>query len=185
MKKRKQNGAYWSEILAFKTKPHDKYAKFVLQTKAVALELLQFCLPEALIREIDLDALELSQDSYVDSHLGQHFSDVCYFSNTQNGAPLRVAFLFEHKSAKPDTPLTEQLLRYISNIWNSDIRQGRNLTLTVPVVIYHGAEQLVPETPEHLFPGASPLLLSYAPSIRYTLLDVQRISDEKLEIVFL
>ena len=183
MKKRKQKGEYWAELLAFKSKPHDKYAKFVLQTKAVALELLQFCLPEALLQEIELDALELSQDSYVDNHLGQHFSDVCYFSNTNTGAPLRVAFLFEHKSAKPETPLTEQLLRYISNIWNSDIRQGRNLTLTVPVVIYHGAEQLVPETPELLFPGASPLLLTYAPKIHYTFLDVQRISDEQLEML--
>ncbi|MBN8683977.1 MAG: Rpn family recombination-promoting nuclease/putative transposase [Chitinophagales bacterium] len=81
-----------------------------------------------------------SQDSFIDNKLSAHFSDVCYVGQTNAQKPLRIAIVFEHKSAKPDSPLAEQLLRYISNIWNADVRQQRDLSLTIPIVLYHGHE---------------------------------------------
>ena len=103
MSKRRKRPAI--DLLAFKHQPHDKYAKFVLQTREVALELLQFSLPEQVLSEIDLNTLELSQDSFIDNKLSAHFSDVCYVGQTNAQKPLRIAIVFEHKSAKPDSPL--------------------------------------------------------------------------------
>lgn len=124
-----------------------------------------------------------SQDSFIDNKLSAHFSDVCYVGQTNAQKPLRIAIEFEHKSAKPDSPLAEQLLRYISNIWNADVRQQRDLSLTIPIVLYHGHEVIQKEALSGLFPGASKGLLSFVPSFDYILLDIQRIPDAQLEML--
>jgi hypothetical protein len=50
--------------LSFIHQPHDKYARFVLQTKEVVLELLAFCLEPATCSRIDLSSLELKSIIY-------------------------------------------------------------------------------------------------------------------------
>lgn len=170
------------DLFAFKKQPHDKYAKFVLQTKEVVLELLQFCLPEILLEQISPESLELSQDSYVDTYLQTHFTDVCYRGQTRAKKPLRIAIIFEHKSEKPKGPVTEQLLRYISNVWNTDLKQKRALSLTIPIVLYHGKQSWQKESSESLFPDATEEQLRFVPSFEYVMVDIQRIADEQPDL---
>lgn len=167
--------------LSFLHQPHDKYARFVLQTKAAAVQLMQFCLPERVAGNIEFGSMELSDDSFIDARLRNHFSDICYRGKTKQASPIQISIIIEHKSAPPDTPITEQLLRYISNIWHNDIRQKRRLSLTIPILLYHGERPLEKEDSALLFPDAPQDLLPYVPSFAYAILDIANITDTVLE----
>ncbi|MEI6409859.1 MAG: Rpn family recombination-promoting nuclease/putative transposase [Bacteroidota bacterium] len=166
---------------SFVHQPHDKYARFVLRIKEVALEMLQFCVPVRVLEKIDLDSLELSDNSFVDPHLRAHFSDICYEGKTRKDLPFRITFILEHKSVEPDYPIMAQLHKYVSNIWANDVRQGKSLSLTIPIVIYHGERPQAKESPELLFKGAPEDLLSFVPHFDYVLLDLSEIPTEVLE----
>jgi hypothetical protein len=165
----------------FIAKPHDKYARFVLKIKEVALEMLQFCLPARILEQIDLESLALSESSFIDPKLREYFSDICYEGKTQQDLPFRITFILEHKSVVPDYPIMAQLQKYVSNIWTKDVLQGKPLSLTIPIVIYHGERPLQKESPETLFKGAPEDLLSFVPHFDYVLLDISQIATETLE----
>ena len=167
--------------LSFMHQPHDKYVRFVLQTRAVALQMMEYCLKKEVFAMLDTHSLALSEDSFVDTKLRSHFSDICYTGQTLSGAPFRITLLFEHKSEKTKWPVLAQLNRYINNIWSTDLRQDRGLSLTLAILIYHGKAPIRKETPSSLFPGAPEILLSYIPSFDYELLDIARIPDKTLE----
>lgn len=183
MARRKTKKGKWPKLdpASFAHQPHDKYARFVLQIREVALEMLQFCVPERILEKINLDSLELSDSSFVDPHLRAHFSDICYEGKTQEDLPFRITFILEHKSVVPDYPIMAQLQKYVSNIWANDVRQGNPLSLTIPIVIYHGERPLAKESPELLFKGAPEDLLSFVPHFDYVLLDLSQIPTEMLE----
>jgi predicted transposase/invertase (TIGR01784 family) len=182
MKRKKSHPPPTSKLdpFAFMHQPHDKYARFVLQNRAVALEIIQFGLAPEICAMIDLDSLELSEDSFVDAKLQSQFSDVCYNGQTKEGEPIRISIIFEHKSDKDGSAL-EQLNRYIYSTWSNDRKQGRALSLAIPILLYHGKEPISKETPAVLFPKAPPDLLPFVPAFDYVLLDVCRLPDELLE----
>lgn len=167
--------------LSFLHQPHDKYVRFVLQVREIALELIQFCLSPDTFETLDLESLTVSEDTFVDVHLQPHFADVCYTGTTKTEKPFRVCIIFEHKSVKSNEPVIAQLFRYISNVWSSDLKQDRPLSLSIPVLIYHGKSPIRKETPESIFSGAPPELLKYIPHFDYEILDIKRISDEVIE----
>jgi hypothetical protein len=183
MAKEKTNKSEWPVIdpVAFVHQPHDKYARFVLQIKEVALEMLQFCVPAHILENIDMESLEISETSFVDEDLKEYFSDICYEGKMQEDLPFRITFILEHKSAVPKYPIMAQLHKYVTNIWSNDIRQNNPLTLTIPIVIYHGERPLAKESPESLFKGAPKDILSYVPHFDYVLLDLSQIATERLE----
>jgi predicted transposase/invertase (TIGR01784 family) len=167
--------------VAFVHQPHDKYARFVLQIKEVALEMLQFCMPAHILENIDLESLKLSETTYIDEDLKEYFSDICYEGKMQEDLPFRITFILEHKSVEPKYPIMAQLHKYVSNIWANDVRQGNPLSFTIPIVIYHGERPLAKESPESLFKGAPKELLGYVPNFDYVLLDLSQIATETLE----
>lgn len=161
--------------------PHDQFFRGVMQHRKMASALIQFCAPAKVLEVIDSEQIQLTEDTFVDEHLKSHFADVCYSGITKGNKPFRVTIIFEHKSQKPSDSVLEQLNRYISNIWHRDIQQGRSLSLTLPILVYHGKTPLKKETPEMLFPGAPEVLLGFVPRFDYILLDLQRSPDEQLE----
>lgn len=165
----------------FANQPHDKYARFALRIRVVMLELLQYCVPNDVMKIIDPESLELSDDTFIDEKLRMHFSDICYNGKTADKQPIRITVLLEHKSTIPDYPLYAQLHKYIANIWNKDYRQNKKLSLVLPVVVYNGSSLYEKDTPLRLFPNAEPDLLSYVPNFDYILLDLSQVSSEELE----
>ena len=128
-----------------------------------------------------MESLEISETSFVDEDLKEYFSDICYEGKMQEDLPFRITFILEHKSAVPKYPIMAQLHKYVTNIWSNDIRQNNPLTLTIPIVIYHGERPLAKESPEILFKGAPKDLLGYVPHFDYILLDLAQIATETLE----
>jgi predicted transposase/invertase (TIGR01784 family) len=180
MKKKKISPSPVLDPLAFMNHPHDKYARFVLQNLEVALELLRFILPPEILAVIDLNALQLSEDSFLDPKLREQFSDICYSGKTLGGEPIDIVIIFEHKS-KLDRWALEQLLHYISGYWSSNRKQEQPLAPPIPILVYHDQPPIDLETPATLFPKAPSALLPFVPSFKYILLDVCRLPDDLLE----
>ncbi|MBN1835397.1 MAG: Rpn family recombination-promoting nuclease/putative transposase, partial [Spirochaetales bacterium] len=119
--------------------PHDRFFRAAFGRADLARELLADALPPGLIGRLDLDALEVSGESFVDPELASHQSDLRVRTRLR-GSPLLVYVLVEHKSS-PDRWTRLQLLRYVVRIWERE--RGRNprartLPPLVPLIVYHG-----------------------------------------------
>ncbi|MCB9280096.1 MAG: Rpn family recombination-promoting nuclease/putative transposase [Lewinellaceae bacterium] len=166
---------------SFLHKPHDKYFKYLLNAVEVAEEFIRFCLPKAIQEIILWDSLQLSGGSFVDEVLKEHFTDVIYKAETEGDGSFKIAFLFEHKSNYPDYPVYAQLLRYYSNIWETNIRQKEPLALTIPIVVYHGPEPYEKETIRKLFAGLPDILTHFLPHFDYYFINIRELSDESIQ----
>ncbi len=172
--------------MSFLHHPHDKYAKIVLQVREIALQIIEYALDPADFECIDLDSLRLSNTTFIDEYLRESFADICYEGTTKSDEPCTINILIENKSDKPDKSEEsnlEQLNRYISNKWVEDRKQGRNLALTIPILLYHGSAELKKDTPATLFPKASQNLLRYVPSFDYVILDISHLKDSEIEAI--
>jgi predicted transposase/invertase (TIGR01784 family) len=156
--------------------PHDRFFKDLFSRQEIARDFLHHYLPTDIIPLLDLTALEISKDSFIDPDLQEHFSDLLYKVALQAGNEAYIYVLFEHKSY-PDPLIAFQLLRYMVRIWEQNLKQRQPLLPIVPLVIYHGRSgwtvalnfTALLEVPEALKP--------YVPEYQYWLCDLSRYSD--------
>ncbi|MBC7893347.1 MAG: Rpn family recombination-promoting nuclease/putative transposase [Sphingobacteriaceae bacterium] len=72
---------------------HDKFFKAVFSRREVAVALVKEWLPESVGAALRLDSLELTNTSFVDEDLAEHFADLVYDGLTVDQEPVRVALL--------------------------------------------------------------------------------------------
>lgn len=169
-----------TDIRYYLHQPHDKYVRALLQHQAAALQIIDFALDEGLRKFIDFGSLKLSNNSFLDEKLQLSFADVCYEGRTQTQKPFRICLLFEHKS-EASARLYEQLNRYINNVWLEDQKQDRASTLSIPILIYHGATPIEKEHPAAIFPEAPAELLRFVPHFDYVILDIAALPEEEID----
>lgn len=158
---------------------HDKFFKAVFSRREIAVALVEELLPEAVGAALQLDSLELSNTSFVDADLAEHFADLVYDGLTTNDEPVRVALLLEHKSYVVSQPHV-QLLRYVLNAWKEDLQQNQPLRLLIPVVIYHGNASWTYQ-PLASYLGRVPESLSrFVPEFEYLLVNLSALPEERL-----
>lgn len=58
--------------------PHDKFFKASFSRKDVVAALIENRFPEPLRKRLDISTLELTNGSFVDDELNQHFADLVY-----------------------------------------------------------------------------------------------------------
>ncbi len=99
----------------------------------------------------------------------------------QDGSTGRICFLMEHKSRPSGPKIYPQLLRYLANIQENDLRQKREaFTVTIPIVFYHG------ERPWNLAPlldqygPSGPRYADYLPLFNLILVDLQQLTREEI-----
>lgn len=159
--------------------PFDKFFKSMLSMRRTAEELLHYCLPNATIDALNLSTLAPMKETHLDENLRESFADVVYACATHSGHNTRICFLFEHKSEKPASPVTLQLLRYMLNIWETDSRQKRTLGPIVPIVIYHGHDNWQKETlSDHIKPAKA--FRAYVPNFDFVFLNLRAMPDNLL-----
>lgn len=169
------------DIRYFLHQPHDKYVRALLQHRVSALQIIDFALDESLRSWLDLESLQLTNNTFIDEKLQISLADICYQGRTKTQKPFRICLLFEHKSEMPARGLYEQLNRYINNVWLEDQRQERPPTLSIPILIYHGTVPIAKESPAKLFPDAPVDLLRFVPQFDYVLLDLAALSTKEIE----
>ena len=151
--------------------PHDALFPGYFGDENVAREYVQRFYPENLRREMDISSFKKCDTSYVNARFAKSFSDVVYEARLLSGKNVRCVFLFEHKSEQPKY-IFLQLLDYMLQIWEEDVKNKRNLSLIVPTVVYHGNKVWNKKPFEDYF-GDLPLAFkAFVPIFDYLLTDL-------------
>ena len=158
---------------------HDLFFKKIFSIRENAADFLQHTLAPELIEEMDLDTLTIEKGSHVDTSLAENFSDTvynCRFSGTR----IKIALLFEHKSA-PDKNLPFQLHRYMANLWDNSINQKHPILPVIPIVLYHGWKSWTPGTLITRFTKWPDTVKSYIPDFEFAFVDLSAYSNEAIK----
>jgi len=70
------------------TNPHDKFFKEIFTRRSVVRQFLAHYLPPDVVDLLDLNAIEVTKDSFVDPHLKEYSSDLLlktYFKEDSRG----------------------------------------------------------------------------------------------------
>ncbi len=162
--------------------PHNNYFAAVASIKEVAEELIRFAAGARVTRNLDFSTLAPASTSFIDRKLKASLSDLVYTCQTKDARhPVRICFLFEHKSRKPGRAVVLQLLRYILSMLEAEEKQGTMpYSLTIPIVFYHGKERWEPQFLRELYGVIPKELRRYLPGFEYLVIDIQGLSDAKI-----
>ena len=162
--------------------PHDKFFKKVFTTRDSAAEFLRHYLPENVVGLLDLDSLEYTKDTFVDTQFKEYFSDLLFRTQLKDGSPGYVYILFEHKSYQE--PLAAfHLLRYMVKIWDMLLkkREKPGFPVIIPLVVYHGRKGWKPGVNfRDLFDCPDDMAI-FIPDFQYLLWDATRYRDEEIK----
>jgi predicted transposase/invertase (TIGR01784 family) len=162
--------------------PHDRFFKKVFSQRQTAVDFLANYLPEDVLRSLDLEAMEVRKDSFVDEELKESFSDLLYEVKLA-GSRAYIYVLFEHKSF-PDRYTALQLLKYMVRIWELHLEQSRKRELPVilPLVIYQGVGAWdAGDRLRDLLGSEQKEFFLYAPDFQFLLYDLSRWSDDEIK----
>ena len=168
------------------TNPHDDFFKVAFSRKDVVEDYIIQFLDKDLVKNIDLQSLTLSNNSYVTPQLAEYFSDVVWEATYgASKTPTKITFLFEHKSYIPKYPHI-QLLRYMLEIWEDCDKNNLPLMPIVPIIVYHNADKK-----KHwkykpfsaYFKELDDFLRSFVPSFEYQLTDLTNMSEEEWQML--
>lgn len=161
-------------------RPHDKFFRAMFSHRDITLDYLRNFLPPDVLTTLDLDSLERLETSYTTGKLRQYFADVVYRCGLkEHDAEVKVTILWEHKS-QVDTYPHLQLLRYLLQVWEDNLKQNEPLSYVLPIVFYHGEKQWHKQNMEDYLPAILPELLPFVPRFEYVLTDLATLSDEQI-----
>ena len=123
-------------------KPLDSFFHSVFSHKDNAHDLVLSCLPDRIVRMLDLESIEVSRESFVDRKLASYQSDILIQTHLRR-SPLLIYILVEHKSY-PYRWTVFQLLKYMVRIWEKWLAQNskiRKLPPIIPMIFYHGSKK--------------------------------------------
>lgn len=162
-----------------KENPHDKFFKENFSRQSVAKSFLTDVLKAPELSELTVSTLRLTNNSYVSKDLDESFADLVY-SCELAGKPVKIALLFEHKSYTVKYPHV-QLLGYLFNSLQEDLKQKRAPTLVIPIIFYHGDQRWKPEPLASYYGAVPPQLLPFVPEFTYLLFDLSVYPDEQIQ----
>jgi predicted transposase/invertase (TIGR01784 family) len=161
--------------------PHDKTFKEIMSDTSIAKDFIKNYLPPEILKQIDLNKLEIKKDTFIEPELKERYTDILYQVKLNNKKAY-LYLLFEHKSYK-DKNITIQLLQYMVNIWQLDIKQkAKELPIIIPIVIYHGIGKwnIGLKLSDILTPPAPLELKKYIPDYQYILYDLPTYNSEQI-----
>lgn len=163
------------------SKPHDEFFKATFSRVKVARDYLEKMLSPALLQVLDLKKLKRVNGSYISPTLREFFTDVVYECPIKDSdLKILISILFEHKSSPEKYPHF-QLLRYMLDAWEEQLKQNLPLTPFVPIIIYHGKDNWVKRDLSTYFTEQFPAdLLTYLPNFDYHFTHVTAMSDEEI-----
>lgn len=159
--------------------PHDAFFKQFLSKIEIASDFLRQHLPATIIDELNLSTLALQKDSFIDEELRPHYSDLLYRANLNTGGPAHVYLLFEHKSYV-DEQVAFQVLRYLMQLWEKELRETGALSPVITLVVYHGRAKWSVPTNFGALLTAPGVFRPYLPDFQYHLADLSALSDEEI-----
>ena len=160
--------------------PHDAFFKELFSVKENVIDFIQGVFPAEIKSRIDFESLALDNNSYIDEELQESFSDIVYNCRYSGKTEITLSLLFEHKSYKVKYPHL-QLLKYLLNIWQTNIKQNRELMPVIPIVVYHGKENWEYKSFKDYFKSVDNELSRFLPSFDYLIYDFSAFSNETIK----
>ncbi|HAY70547.1 MAG TPA: hypothetical protein DCX89_01525 [Saprospirales bacterium] len=154
----------------------------MMAERELAIGFLQFFLPEEISRMIDFDRIEAYKDSFVTEELKEIFSDAVFRCPVleSDTSSLFLSVLIEHKSY-PDKMVAVQLLSYLSNAYQTQLKSGEPLYVVIPMIFYQGVEHWEYSSLRQLVPGLKEEFRRYIPDFETLFVDLARMSEDALE----
>ena len=84
--------------------PHDAFFKLQMEVKEKAASFIRGTFPEDIVERLNLDTLELSKSSFIDSNADSFAADVVYECEFDGNEKVLITLLFEHKSQPEKFP---------------------------------------------------------------------------------
>ena len=159
---------------------HDKFVKASFSDPDRAISFFERFLPDPLLKEIDIHSLKVTQESYIQEDLSEHFSDIVFEVKTLDNEPIDIVLLFEHKSS-PDKFVLIQVGHYLFSHYFKCIADKKPLKLIIPFIYYQGKKQWEAPQLKALFPNLSDTLGEYIPSIRHIFIALRSLPEESIE----
>ncbi len=157
---------------------HDAFFKSTFSYLDVAQSYIEHFMDKRLVQNIDLQSLTLEATSYVTPSLEEYFSDLVWSAKYKT-TNIKVAFLFEHKSYVVNEPHV-QLMRYIIEHLEQQIKDKQKLTVVIPIIIYHGEGEWKVRPFHEYFEGIDDVLKQYIPNFAYQLTNLGDYTDAEL-----
>lgn len=163
------------------SKPHDEFFKATFGRQEVALDYLKKMLPTRVLEHLNLNKLERINGSFVSPALREFFSDIAYQCPMDaKHQQVMLSFIFEHKS-NPEPRPHLQLLRYMLDAWDEQLKQKKDVTLIIPILIYHGEENWHQRDFSSYFGDSIPdEFLTYLPRFDYIFTNVTAMSNAQI-----
>jgi hypothetical protein len=167
--------------------PHDKFFKESFSRLEVAKSFIEEVFPKDMRDKMNLNTLQLSNASYIDDVLKEHFADLVY-ETEYRGVKATVTLLFEHKSYQQNFP-EWQLMRYMSNIWGEEQKQltdeekeknEKNPSLVIPIIVHHGKTAWKKTSMRAYFGNPPAELLRFLPEFDYLVFSLNDFEDYQI-----
>ena len=164
-------------------RPHDSFFRAALSQPEVVKELLAKNLPPEIFAKIDLNCLQITQETFVNSALERCETDVLIRANI-DGKPGYIYFLLEHQST-PEKLMAVRFIRYMLEIMethqNTDPQAKEILPPVIGIVIYNGRQKYNYATNIFDLFGINKELMQNIFLNGFNLIDLNVIPDEKLK----
>lgn len=158
--------------------PHGTFLRQLLSHQPTASAFFRTVLPENMQKLLDINALEISKDQFIDSELAHQLLDMLFRVYCKNHMPAYIYLLFQHKG-NPEPLMSYLLFRYMERIWEQTINQGLigHLPLIIPVVLYNGSAPWNVTTRFSKLFGAQSEFNSVLPDFQYIMCDLSKITE--------
>lgn len=159
---------------------HDKFVKASFSDPDRAISFFERFLPDKLLDEIDIKSLKVTQESYIQDDLTEHFSDIVFEVTAKDDESVDLVLLFEHKSS-PDKYVLIQVGHYIFSHYFKCISEKKPLKLILPLIYYQGKKQWREPDLASLFPKLSNTLSDFIPIIKHVFIALKSLSNDSIE----
>ena len=158
---------------------HDEFFRHNFSRIEIAGNYLQEYLPAEIVEQLNIPKMALEEGTFVDEEMKKHHADLLYTVPLISGDPISAYFLFEHK-AQPDREIGFQLLRYMVQIWDTQLRNKIEPRPIIPLVIYHGEKKWHGMTTFQEGLTVPKPFKPFTPDFTYILRDFSYRSDESI-----
>ncbi|WP_159477975.1 Rpn family recombination-promoting nuclease/putative transposase [Dyadobacter sp. 3J3] len=150
----------------------------------IAIEYFQSYLPPFIAGQLDFSTLTQLPDVYVSAELQKTMSDIVYSCQRKDRkGKIKVSLLIKHKSYTDKyTPV--QIGSYIFSGLQKQIEaKEKQLSLIIPVLLYHGKEKWEYHTLGDLFKNLEPEWKQFLPEFDFVYNNLGNLSDEQVELL--
>lgn len=159
---------------------HDRLFRATFSIKSEAELFIKNFLPWDINQFLDYDTLELKNSSFINEHLENQFSDIIYACRWEESSKsVLLTFLFEHKSYPEKYPEL-QLLRYMLEGYQSQLKQKEELSLIIPIVLYHGKKKFNAKPFFEYLELPHPKFGRFMPNFEFIMADLSKYADEEI-----